>query len=96
MNEVFDSLERNIHFSNIDLLLVYFEMALEAESRKLIAFITPLGMYKCKSLPMGLACARGAFQNLMEFFAGFSYEMTLVYLDDVNVFGRIFDEHLPR
>ena len=29
-------------------------------------------------------------------FAGLSYELALVYLDDVIVFGRSFDEHLKR
>ena len=72
-------------------------MAIEEESQNLTAFITPLGLYKWKRLPMGLASAPGAFQNLMElFFAGLSYEMTLVYLDDVIVFGRNFDENLKR
>ena len=41
---------------------------------------------------MGIASAPGAFQNLMKLiFAGLSYEMALVFLDDVIVFGRNFD-----
>ena len=72
-------------------------MALEEESQNVTAFITPLGLYNEKRLPMGLASAPGAFQNLMELiFAGLSYEVTLVYLDDVIVFGRNFEEHLKR
>ena len=97
INEVIDSLEGNMYFSNIDLLLGYFQMALEEESQNVTAFITPLGLYKWKRLPMGLASAPGAFQNLMELvFAGLSYEIALVYLDDVIVFGRNFEEHLKR
>ena len=70
-------------------------MALQDESQNVTAFTTPLGLYKEKRLPMGLASARGAFQNLMElFFAALSYEAALVYLDDVIVFGRNFEEHL--
>ena len=46
---------------------------------------------------MGLAFALGAFQNLMELiFAGLSEQKALVYLDDVMVLGRNFDEHLKR
>ena len=46
---------------------------------------------------MGLASAPGAFQNLMELiFVGLSYEMALVYLDDVIVSGRNFEEHLKK
>ena len=72
-------------------------MAIEEESQKITAFITPLGLYNWKRLAMGLASAPGAFENLMKlFFAGLTYEMTLVYLDDVIVFGRNFDEHLKQ
>ena len=66
INVVIDSLEGNIYFSNIDLLLGYFQMATEEENQNWTAFITPLGLYRWKWLPMGLACASGAFQNLME------------------------------
>ena len=46
---------------------------------------------------MGLASAPGAFQNLVELvFAVLTYEVALVYLDDVIVFGRNFEEHLKR
>ena len=83
--------------SNIDLLSGYFQMTIEEESQNLTAFITPLGLYKWKRLPMGLASAPGAFQNLMELiFSGLSYEVALIYLDDVIVFGRNFEEHLKR
>ena len=41
-------------------------MTLEEESQNVTAFITPLGLYKWKRFPMGLASASGDFQNLME------------------------------
>ena len=72
-------------------------MALEEESQNVTAFITPLGLYKWKRLPMGLASAPVAFQNLMELiFARLFYEVALVYLDDVIVFERNFEERLKR
>ena len=48
-------------FSIVDLLSGYFQMAIEEESQNIAAFITPLGLYKWKRLPMGLASAPGAF-----------------------------------
>ena len=72
-------------------------MALEEESQNVTIFITTLGLYKWMRFPMGLASAPGAFQNLMKLiFAGLSYEVVLVYLDDFIVFGRNFEEHLKR
>ena len=57
-----------MYFSNIDLLSGYFQMALEEERQNVTAFMTPLGLYKRKRLPMGLASAPEAFLNRMEFF----------------------------
>ena len=72
-------------------------MALDEESQNVTAFVTPMGLYKWKRLPMGLASAPGAFQNLMELImSGLSYEVASVYLDDIIIFGRSFEEHLNR
>ena len=72
-------------------------MALDEESQNVTAFVTPMGLYKLKRLPMGLASAPGAFQNLVELImSGLSYEVALVYLDDIIIFGRSFEEHLNR
>ena len=95
--EVIDSMEGNTYFSNIDLLSGCFQMAIEEESQNLTAFTTPLVLYKWKSLPTEISSAQLAFQNIMEFiFAGLFYAMALLYLYDVIVFRRNFDEQLKR
>ena len=72
-------------------------MALKEESQNLTAFIAPKGLYKKKRLPMGLVFTPGAFQNLMELIlSGLSYEVALVYPDDIIVFGKKFQEHPER
>ena len=72
-------------------------MTLDEESQNVTTFVSPMRLYKWKRLHMGLASAPGAFQNLMELvMAGLSYEMALVYLDDIIIFGRPFEEHLNR
>ena len=97
INDIIDSLDGNIYFSNIDLTSGYFQMALEEESQHLTDFITSMGLYKWKRLPMGLDSAPGAFQNLMELIlAGLSYEVAMIYLDDIIIFGKSFQEHLSR
>ena len=95
--DVIDSLDGNCYFFNIDLTFGYFQMALDEESQNVTAFVAPMGLYKWKRLPMGLASAPGAFQNSMELImAGLSYEVALVYLDDGMIFGRSFEEHCSR
>ena len=79
INDVIDSLDGNCFFSSIDLRSGYFQMALNEELQNVTAFVTPMGLYKWKRLPMGLASAPGAFQNLMELImSGLSYEVALV------------------
>ena len=65
--KVIDALESKIYFWNIDLLSGYIQMTVEDESQNLTAFITPLGLYKWKRLPLGLASAAGVFRNPMNF-----------------------------
>ena len=50
-------------FSNIDLLSVYFQMAIEEESQNLTAFSTPQSKDKWKRLPMGLGLLRVPFKT---------------------------------
>ena len=66
MNDVIDSLDGNCYFSNIDLTSGSFQMTLDEESQNVTAFLTPMGLYKWKRLPMGLASAPENFHNLME------------------------------
>ena len=48
-------------------------------------------------MPFGLATATATFQRTMEIaLAGLQWTSCLIYLDDVVVFGRTFDEHLCR
>ena len=83
-------------FSSIDMTSGYFQMA-PKESQNSTAFVTPVGLHKWKPLPMGLASAPGALQNLMELvFSGLSYETALVYLDNLIVFGKTFEELSQR
>ena len=79
ISDVFDSLDGNSYFPNIDLTSGYFQMVLDEESQVMAAFVTPMGLYKRKRLPMGLASAPGAFQKLKGvIMAGHSYEVALV------------------
>ena len=62
-------------------------MALKEKSQDFTGFIFPMGLYSWRRLPLGLAFARGAIQNLSELvLSGLSFEVALVYLDDKIVF----------
>ena len=67
---------------------------MDEESREKTAFTTNSGLYEFKVMPFGLCNAPATFQRLMEeVLRGLAREKCLVYLDNVLVIGRTFDEH---
>ena len=61
------------------------------------AFITKYGLYEFKTLPFSLKPAPQTYQRLRELaLSGLQWTACLIYLDDVIVYGKTFDEHLQR
>ena len=59
------------------------------------AFITRNGMYEFNVMPFGLCNAPGTFQRCMDnVLKDILWKNVLVYLDDVNIYSQIFEEHL--
>ena len=84
-------------FSTLDLRSGYYNIPIADEDRDKSAFITRKGCHRITVMPFGLACAPSVFQRLMDFvLAGLSYVTCLVYLDDIIIFGRTFEEQLSR
>ena len=61
------------------------------------AFITSDGLYEFLRLPFGLSNAPAIFQRLMDsVLAKLKWQICLVYLDDILVFVKTFEEHHER
>ena len=61
------------------------------------AFISHRGLFEFEVLPFGVVNGPNYFQRLMEcILRGLTYETCLIYLDDVIIFSRNFEEHLQR
>ncbi|XP_075926286.1 uncharacterized protein LOC142929264 [Petromyzon marinus] len=97
MDESLDALAGARFFSTLDLLSGFWQLPLDDESKPKTAFRTPHGLFQFNRLPMGLHSAPATFQRLMELvLAGLQWNVCLIYLDDVIVFSKTFDEHLLR
>ncbi|XP_078467221.1 uncharacterized protein LOC144730345 isoform X1 [Lampetra planeri] len=97
MDESMDALAGGRFFSALDLLSGFWQLPLDDDSKPKTAFRTPHGLFQFNRLPMGLLSAPATFQRLMELvLAGLQWESCLIYLDDVIVFSKTFDEHLQR
>jgi hypothetical protein len=61
------------------------------------AFICHRGMFRHRTMAMGLMNSGATFQRLMDMLmAGLVFESCLVYLDDIIVFSRSLGEHFER
>lgn len=87
----------NKFFCILDLRQGYHQVPLTLESRELTAFSVPSGLYQYKVLPYGLKTAPRAFQQTMEtILRRHLYKRCLVYIDDIIIFGRTFEELLEN
>lgn len=97
IDESLDALQGANFFSTLDLASGYQQVAMDKEDQHKTAFITPFGLYEFKRMPFGLCNAPSTFQRLMT--SGMNdmlFRILLVYLDDILIFSRTFQEHLDR
>ena len=65
------------------------------EDKEKCALITPQGLFQPTCMPQGLCNAPATFQQCMDTVLGdLKMSCVLVYLDDINVFSRTFNEHV--
>ena len=92
-----DALEGSTIFSLLDSGSAYYQIKMKKDDIPKTAFISQLGHFHFLRMPMGLSNAPQAFTRLMELaLAGLQWTTCVIYLDDVIVFGKTFDEHLNR
>lgn len=84
-------------FTTLDLLSGYWQVELDEADREKTAFATREGLFEFKVMPFGLTNAPATFQRLMDMvLAGLQWSHCLVYLDDIVILGRDFQEHLSN
>ena len=97
IDESLDSLSHTKYFSTLDLASGYWQIGLVVDARKKSEFCTTSGLYQFKVMPFGLTNAPATFQRLMErILAGLQWQICLVYIDDVIIFSRTFDDHVQH
>ncbi|KAL2086778.1 hypothetical protein ACEWY4_017837 [Coilia grayii] len=97
VDELLDALGKAQLFSTLDLTSGYFQVAMDDADRAKTAVTTPFGLYEWSRMPFGLCNAPATFQRLMGVVLGdLTFEVLLIYLDDIIVFSRDFETHCER
>lgn len=75
----------------------YWQVEVDPKDKPKTAFITRQGLFEFNVLSYGLCNSPSTFQRLMDLvLADLQWTTCLVYLDDIIVFGKTFQEHLGR
>ena len=97
VQDCLDTVAGSKWFSTFDLTSGYYQVPLKEEDIPKSAFVCKYGHYEMTRMPFGLNSAASTFQRTMELaLQGLQWITCLIYIDDVVVFGRNFDEHLAR
>ena len=92
-----DMLNGCCFYSSCDLRQGYWQTMLQEEDRDKTAFVTRKGQWKFKVLSFGLCNAPSKFTRTMELImSGLTYDICLIYLDDILIFSKTFEEHCDR
>ncbi|CAC5390493.1 Retrovirus-related Pol polyprotein from transposon 17.6 [Mytilus coruscus] len=84
-------------FSVFDLTSGFHQIPVKLEDRPKTAFKTKYGLYEFKTMPFGVCKGPATCQMLMELVLnGLQWQICLIYLDDIFVFGKNFEEHMDR
>ena len=98
IEEVLDSLGGAKYFSVLDMKSGYYQVEVDEDHKERTAFsVGPLGFWEFRRLPFGLNNSPATYQRLMEDVLGdYHLIIWLIYLDDVIIFARTYEEHLER
>ena len=95
IDDTLNTLAGSQWFSTLDLLSGYWQVEVAEKDRPKTAFCTTEGLFEFKVMPFGLCNAPATFQRLMDLvLAGLQWSHCLMYIDDVIIIRKNFDEHL--
>ena len=98
IDDTLDALSGSKYYSTIDLKSGYWQVDLNKEDRPKTAFAIQGGpLWQFTQMCFGLQGASFTFIKLMdEVLRGLTFKICLVYIDDIIVFSRTFEEHMTN
>ena len=97
IEDILTALGEARYFSSLDLASGYWQVPLDDDAREKSAFTTHRGLFEFTRMPFGLCNAPATFQRVMQrVLADLEWRSCFVFLDDILVVSKTFEEHLSR
>ena len=97
IDETLNRLNGNNYFSKLDLKTGYHQIPIHSSDKEKTTFVTYNGIFHFNVMPQGLKNAPSSFQRIMyELLVNTRWDFCLVYIDDVIIFSRTFDQHVAH
>ena len=95
IDEMLDALGEAKWFSSTDLTNGFWQVGMHPDSIQKTAFISREGLFEFNVMPFGVCNGPATFQRAMDDMLGnYNWKFAMVYIDDINIFSHIFEEHL--
>jgi hypothetical protein len=94
-SEIMQALSGSQVLSSLDALSGFTQLSLVEEDKEKTAFRSHCGLYQFKRMPFGLHNGPSIFQRVMQgILAPYLWIFTLIYIDDIVVFSKSYEDHL--
>jgi hypothetical protein len=96
IDQVLDALE-GIFFSFLEGFIGYNQIRIALEDQDKNTFTYPWGIYTYRVLPFGFSNSPATFQRaILGIFSNLIHDCVEVYMDDLIVYGKIFEEAMEN
>lgn len=96
-SEILSALSGAQVLSSLDALSGFTQIEIEDEDVEKTAFRTHRGLFQFRRMPFGLKNGPSIFQRTMQnILAPYLWLFTLVYIDDIVVYSKTYEEHLEH
>jgi len=93
IDDCLDTLSGSHWFCTLDSASGYWQVEMAEKDKEKTALSTGSGLYQFNAMPFGLCNAPAIFERLMErVLMGLPYQVLLIFLDDVIVHTKSFEE----
>ena len=97
IDDILDQFSGYLWFTTLDLKSGYWQIKISPEDKEKTAFSIGSGLWQFTVMPFGLCNAPATFERLMEkVLKNLISKICFVYLDDVIVFGKSFEEMISN